>query len=51
MLATHGRIDILVNNAGIARSQPALDETLEQIHDTIEINFIAAFARSVSSSR
>ena len=41
----HGRADVLVNNAGIMTDKSAtsvLDESEEQLHDTLETNFFGA---------
>lgn len=39
-------VDVLVNNAGIARPMPALDETVEQFRDVLEVNLVSVFALS-----
>jgi 3-hydroxybutyrate dehydrogenase len=38
-----GAVDILINNAGIARSEPFLDTTTENIRRILEVNVIAPF--------
>lgn len=39
-----GRIDVLVNNAGAGDYLPALEETVEQFVDVVNLNLIGAFA-------
>jgi Tropinone reductase 1 len=43
-LARHGRIDGLVNNVGAAVRRAALDTTLEDFRQVLEVNLLAAFA-------
>jgi NAD(P)-dependent dehydrogenase (short-subunit alcohol dehydrogenase family) len=38
-----GSVDVLVNNAGVAHHEPAVDKTVEEFRETIEINLVGAF--------
>ncbi len=40
----HGPIDILVNNAGVMPPGSALEATVEQLEDTLNVNAVSAFA-------
>jgi short-subunit dehydrogenase len=41
-VAWGGAIDVLVNNAGITQRAPALEATMESVHQIMELNFFAA---------
>lgn len=46
-----GRVDILVNNAGIIRRSPAIDFSLDDWRDVIEVDLTAAFRMSQEVGR
>lgn len=43
-LDRHGRIDVLINNAGTAASAPAVDTTLGNFREMIEVDLASVFA-------
>lgn len=43
ILAKWGPVDILVNNAGAGRYKPFLDVTMEELQQTLNLNFICAY--------
>lgn len=42
-LAVAGGIDVLVNNAGVSVPTPAVDESVDRLQESIEINVVAPF--------
>jgi NAD(P)-dependent dehydrogenase (short-subunit alcohol dehydrogenase family) len=42
-VAHYGQIDVLVNNAGIDHTEPALDESLDDFRQELEVNLVAPF--------
>jgi 3-oxoacyl-[acyl-carrier protein] reductase len=43
VVAKWGRIDILINNAGAGRYKPFLDVTIEELSQTLNLNFLSAY--------
>jgi NAD(P)-dependent dehydrogenase (short-subunit alcohol dehydrogenase family) len=43
-LDRHGRIDVLINNAGTAASAPAIDTTLDDFRDMLDVDLASVFA-------
>lgn len=42
----YGAVDVLVNNAGMARPLPALEETVDEFRELVEVNLVSVFAAS-----
>lgn len=43
VLAKWGSIDVLVNNAGAGRYKPFLEVTIEELQQTLNLNFVSAY--------
>lgn len=46
MVAEHGKIDILVNNAGIIKRIPAVDMSVSDFNEVIQVDLVAPFIMS-----
>jgi len=47
----YGQIDVLVNNAGFGRTEPALEQSVDDFRREIDVNLIAPFALSALAAR
>ncbi|MEX2256904.1 MAG: SDR family oxidoreductase [Acidimicrobiia bacterium] len=47
----YGAVDIVVNNAGIDHTEPALDESLEQFREELDVNLVAPFELARCAAR
>jgi NAD(P)-dependent dehydrogenase (short-subunit alcohol dehydrogenase family) len=50
-LDRYGRLDVLVNNVGVVDVDPAEDEPLDALRQTIDVNLVAPFALAQHAAR
>ena len=50
-LERFGRVDVLVNNAGIQNAIPALDASIDDFRQILEVNLVGAFALAQHAAR